>query len=313
MKLVILGNGFDLHHGYKTSFSHFRNHLLNSEKETDKKLITDVDIVLKSQKVNLEEGILWNDFERIIGKIMNTGSNNKIGDIELLDLIEDFTENFYFYLKDEMKNEKFTKNKKIDDEIKNASSILTFNYTNLYKPYLNNSETDVFHIHGNLSEQNLPLIGYYYEGIISSNHSDYLLRYKDKAFHKPAIAFKQNESNNLDIKILEYYKKWLNKISEIVFIGYSFGESDSHIYKILNKILVYQSQYNHILSSEIKNLPVINFKFFNYKTDETNKLIKKVKETLLSKIKRRSSVYITGGGTIKRKKKEIITFETINY
>jgi hypothetical protein len=70
MKLVILGNGFDLHHGYKTSFSNFRNHLLNSNNKTDEQLISDIDIVLKFNKVNLEEGVLWNDFERIIGKMV---------------------------------------------------------------------------------------------------------------------------------------------------------------------------------------------------------------------------------------------------
>ena len=97
MKLVILGNGFDLHHGYKTSFSHFRNHLLNSKNEIDKKLILDVDTVLKSQKINLKDDILWNDFERIVGKIMNRESNVKVKDIEILGLVEDFTEKFYFY------------------------------------------------------------------------------------------------------------------------------------------------------------------------------------------------------------------------
>ena len=312
MKLVILGNGFDLHHGYKTSFSDFRNHLLNSKDENDKKLISDVDIILKSKNVNFEEGILWNDFERIIGQIMKSESNIKIEEIELLSLVEDFTERFYIYLKKEMINKQIVKNKKISNEIEGAASILTFNYTNSYNSYLKDSSTDIFHIHGNLSEDNLPIIGYYYNITYDSNHTDYLLRYHNRAFHKPALAYKQNETN-LDIKIIDYKKKWSNQISEIVFIGYSFGESDSHIYNILNKILMYQSQYENILSSDFEKMPIIKFKFFNYNTDETKKLIKKVKENIFSKTKRRNFVFITGNGHIKRQKKEIIKFEITNY
>lgn len=37
MKLVILGNGFDLHHELNTSFSQFRDYLINKNaKEMDK-------------------------------------------------------------------------------------------------------------------------------------------------------------------------------------------------------------------------------------------------------------------------------------
>ena len=293
MKLVILGNGFDLHHGYKTSFSDFRNHLLNSKEENDKKLISDVDIVLKSQKINIEEGILWNDFEKIIGKIMQNGSKTKkIADIQLLSLTEKFTQRFYHYLIQEIKKNDFIINKKIKKELESSNSILTFNYTNSYTKYLNNKNLDIFHIHGELSEQNLPLIGFYYSNVGELNSSDYLRKYKGKAFHKPALAYKQN-GINLTKRINQFILKWSSKITQVIIIGYSFGESDSHIYSILNNILVDQNQSEYIPFQQADKIPTINFKLFNYNSKETNKLISKLKENIFSESNRRSSVYIT--------------------
>lgn len=313
MKLVILGNGFDLHHGYKTSFSDFRNHLLKSKKESDKKLITDIDIVLKSQKVNLEEGILWNDFERIIGKIMQSGSKTKkIEDIQLLSLAENFTHRFYDYLIQEVKKTDFILNKNINKEIQNSDLILTFNYTNSYIKYLKNNNLDIFHIHGELIEHNLPLIGFYYSNVAQYNYTDYLQRYNGKAFHKPALAYKQN-GINLEKKISQFQAKWSSKISEVVIIGYSFGESDSHIYNILNTILVNQNQSEYIPFQQAKEIPVINFKLFNYNILETNKLIDRLKEKIFSESNRRSSVYITCNGTFSPEIKDIITFKIIDY
>lgn len=312
MKLVILGNGFDLHHDYKTSFSHFRNHLKNSIDPIDKKLISDVDTVLKSQSVNIEEGILWNDFEKIIGKIMEKGSLVSVDNIELLSLTEKFTERFYVYLQVELQNITTIKNDKIEKELSNASLIFTFNYTNCYLPYMKEKKIDTFHIHGELNDQNLPLIGFFYPGINAIDYEiDFLKRFKDKAFHKPALAYKQNELN-LDNEIRNFIKKWQSKFSEVVIIGYSFGDSDFHIYNILNSIILSQDKNEHVPASKEKNIPIVKFKFFNYNNKETNKLIEKIKKNLLLKYKRRSFVNITGNG-FSSSKKEIIQFELLDY
>lgn len=74
MKLIILGNGFDLHHNYKTSFNDFRTHLQNSNKSEDKGLITKIDQLLDLSKEKQKTQLLWNDFETIIGKIIKSSS-----------------------------------------------------------------------------------------------------------------------------------------------------------------------------------------------------------------------------------------------
>lgn len=309
MKLVILGNGFDLHHGYKTSFSDFRKYLLNSKNDADKELISDIDSILKSKNINLEEGILWNDFERIIGKMVEN-SDIKINDKSVSNLVPLFTKRFFEYLS-EVVEEKFIENKKLAKEFQNADSILTFNYTNFYINYIKSKETNIFHLHGELKNENLPLIGYYYNIRPLKNTFDYMIRYRKKFFDKASLGFKQNEYD-LDDRINQYVGKWGKKISEVVVIGYSFGESDSHIYKIINSVLLIQNQDINVPASRAKHIPIIKFKLYNYNSNETIKLLEKLKRTLISKANRRSFVNVTGKG-FTSEKKDIITFEIIDY
>jgi hypothetical protein len=309
MKLVIIGNGFDLHHGYKTSFSNFREHLLNSSNESDQQLILDVDTVLKSQNINLKENILWNDFERIIGRMVESNPTLKVENILISSLTEEFTKRFFHYLNEELIGD-FKENKKILNEINGSDSILTFNYTNFYSKYLNNKEIDVCHIHGELVEDNLPLIGFFYNLNIINSY-DYMIRYRNKFFDKGALGYKQNEYD-LEDRIKNYIKKWDKKISEVVIIGYSFGESDSHIYRILNSVLLGQNQDVNIPLSRAKDIPIIKFKLYNYNSLETNNLLEKLQKSLIQKANRRSFVNVTGKG-FTPEKKDIIKFEVVDY
>lgn len=61
-KLYIIGNGFDLHHGLKTSYDDFR--------ENQAKKLPDLWKLLKiiyGNKIN--ESLWWRDFEEMLGKI----------------------------------------------------------------------------------------------------------------------------------------------------------------------------------------------------------------------------------------------------
>ena len=80
---------------------------------------------------------------------------------------------------------------------------IVFNYTKTYNRYIGKGEVDVFHIHGELNDNNLPLIGYHKGEIIVSQIDDYFLRYNRQALHKPAMAYKQN-SRDMDKEILDF-------------------------------------------------------------------------------------------------------------
>ena len=128
MKLIIIGNGFDLHHGLKTSFSDFRNYLSNSDSDT--KLLKNVDFILGKQDNDSLNNLQWNDFEDIMGGHFTNGINKSSGDLNYYEVSTQFTERFYSYLIDENEKRKIRLTNSIKKEFKNANCILTFNYTN---------------------------------------------------------------------------------------------------------------------------------------------------------------------------------------
>jgi len=306
MKLIILGNGFDLHHNYETSFNHFRTHLKNSIIAEDQNLLSKIDDLIKDDKSKQKYNLLWNDFESIIGEIMNTENYKS----NTPSLIEEFTEKFYKYLLSISKIKTPQINSRLALEFENTDTVLSFNYTSFYSNYIKNSNINVFHIHGTLSSNNLPIIGYYYLGTSRDLESvDYSKRYGGKLIHKSALSYKQNEID-LDSRIREYIQLWKNKISEIVIVGYSFGSSDSHIYHILNKIMIKQRNSDFVPKSLSKSVKAVKFTIYSFNKDNSIQLIEKIKENL-SKVGRRYSVKITGG--IKSKEKNILTFELKEY
>jgi len=166
VKLVILGNGFDLHHGLKTSFVDFRNHLLSNGEED---FVNIIDTIIEKHKGDSEvASMCWNDVERYFFTEFNSTNMLTIGNQERQKVkdeleynMEEFTLKLFEYLKEISDNPTFDKNQTISKEISSTNIILTFNYTNLYKDYFQGNLGEVFHIHGDLSEKNLPLIGHW--------------------------------------------------------------------------------------------------------------------------------------------------------
>lgn len=312
MKLIILGNGFDLHHGLKTSFADFRKHLMSSGRSSDKLLAERIDLILKSRKNIQANTILWNDYENIMGQNFAGGINIKNEEFLFFDVANEFSERFYQYLVDINREKKIAVNGNIQSELKDADCVLTFNYTDSYLTYLNpEHNVPVFHIHGTLEDNNLPIIGFYYNNSPQTNSLDYLIRYQGKGFHKPALALKQNEID-LDRRILEFKQKWKNQFSEIVSIGYSFGKSDSHIFSILDDTMLKQIKEKRLPKSRVTEIPIINFKLFNYNQHETDSFNGRITTELQNRHKRSSTVMVYGDGH-KEKEKELIKFSQVKY
>ena len=142
MKLVIIGNGFDLHHDLKTSFDNFRNKLRNSTDSEDKEIFDYVNNIIINSVGNLTipNTLNWNDFERIMNSYFINMRNSDHTEI-FLDKFEEemarFSSRFHEYLKEECSSKKIKHNSKIAEEIKDADVLLVFNYTSTYTQYLN--------------------------------------------------------------------------------------------------------------------------------------------------------------------------------
>lgn len=309
MKLVIIGNGFDMHHGLETSFRSFRSFLVENRKI---ELVQSIDSIItyNNKIVNVEDVMLaWNDIEKILYDKFNQIKNNE----DDLDKFENVLEDFVYELNEYLKivsNKDIIINKKIEEVICDADAILVFNYTKTFKKYIDEESTAIFHIHGCLEDDNCPLIGYHCS-IGRDSSLDYRVRFGNTIIDKTAMAYKQT-NRDLASEISGFTQKYKNVINEVVIIGYSFGESDSHIYKILDEVLIKQTNDKNILASEADKLEKIMFQIFSYSDDETNILIDRISYFLNLKFKRKAQVNKFGCG-IKREKEQLIRFKKLYY
>lgn len=314
MKLAIIGNGFDLHHGLKTSFNQFRAHLSAMKED---QLINDVDNLIKGRNGQIGPNLCWNDVERCfyneyleINKQADKPQvKKKLRNLEFL--VEEFTSKLYEYLNKIMEDCDCNLNPTISSELLSAQVILTFNYTDSYKVYNLNENIDIFHIHGNLSMDYLPLIGFYSGRALNPQSKDYLIKFGGCFLNKPAIAMKQNDINfesNLEI----FQKKHMSKINEIVILGFSFGESDDHIYNLLNNLLIKQQSENNMSYKDVEAIEKINIKIFSYDDNETDKIINNIKEKMFIRNNRRFTVNKTGQG-FHPIPEDTITLKKLNY
>jgi len=338
MKLVILGNGFDLHHGLKTSFKDFKEWC---EKNKDKEFIKKVDDIIKlnSKKgiqgdielnwANIEEKLhheylkieletienkinapevhdflLQEDYEELVDKRNELGrrigeskSNYTLDEFEELTI--EFTKKFDDYLKKEVLNEtvNIKLNPKLQKDLNTASRVITFNYTDVHKRY-NVEKEKLLCIHGNIRDGGYPVIGYYHEVKEVSKSDDYRKKYNDRLFSKEAVFDRMHGEELLPI-IREFIYSTKDKntssvipikaISEIVFIGYSIGESDDFVTDF-----IFENSKKHNSNFAIKNLEldVLKVKIYNYNGCFENGE-KRIKALLNNKYK---IAKITGGG-----------------
>ena len=163
-KLILIGNGFDLAHNYKTSYKDF------SDACTSPALEIYHNMVRKYCKSELLDGMYWYDFEMMISaitsqwfqKYMSSYSDGNEEEKEYLDDIAQINSAFAElevqmreYLDKATKNRQSDKLESILSEISDSTSVVSFNYTNIASRYTKN----IYYIHGSLHEESI-VLGY---------------------------------------------------------------------------------------------------------------------------------------------------------
>ena len=226
-RLIIVGNGFDLVHGFKTSYEDF------SEYYSYNKNIKEFEQKVNSIKRNKK--IPWYIFEKWIREItlcvhMKNFEDNS--DYEKINIeIENNNRLFYeisLLLKEYLKNET-NRNIKIIKQIKKYFTIesftITFNYTNTVKKYTNN----YYYIHGSISDDDEIILGY-----DNSNYPDSLAGNSLKNFklrQKETLNFRRFLDLNGYIKKDSLLKEFEEHMG-CLFSGkgeYLIGEKDEYI------------------------------------------------------------------------------------
>ncbi|MCG8734708.1 AbiH family protein [Tenacibaculum finnmarkense] len=272
LKIIIIGNGFDLSHGYPTDYGSFihklfeeniennsRHNTLFRFEQKDTSGFSSNQIKIKKldryiiplnkffEKIVIEfENKNWSDIEELYYRELKHSNENEI--IVLNKEFEEIKNKLEDYLSETIKYEKgLSSYKSFFNKMNDSGTIiLNFNYTNtLGKLYSENTSLcKIINLHGELNNPENPIIfGYSANNnenndLLSKNNRDYLINIKTYNYKK----------TNFEKYLNNYYEKNEYSNSDIFIIGHSCSLSDRNI---LNKIF------------NVTNLVKLNILYYN--------------------------------------------------
>lgn len=220
--LLIVGNGFDLSMGFKTSYGDFMKSSYFPNKET-----SSLCSYLYDQ---YEENMGWIDIEnelseysRILStKKLNAKKYNTILNIDSLrEEYDELKSSLKVYLHEVTKRQfcpsQDNPAKRVIDQLPVGSKIISFNYTSIIERLtwdkFKNSKGNLLHIHGSLAPYDDIVFGVEDSAKLSKEH---VFLYKAHSRH---------------LRVQEF-SDWLNSAERIIFYGYSLGDTDRQYFEI---------------------------------------------------------------------------------
>ena len=243
-KLILIGNGFDLAHGLKTSYKDF------SEKYYDHPMLCKFRELVCSEFV--ENNVDWYDFEAnyegIVGSIFEKNFCNGIsseGCIALENKVKEYNEIFKDlaellkkYLKEETSTD-INKLSSVQEEITYDTHLISFNYTDTAKLYSQKCN----YIHGSISEDDFIILGFS-EGNVpdAMEGSEYIRFYKEPL--KENLNFIRYLKHNLyndKAELMQEFDKHLKSL----FSGYGgYDEDEKPVVVDLPREIQYYAESN---------------------------------------------------------------------
>ena len=219
--LLIVGNGFDLSMGFKTSYGDFMKSSYFPHEET-----SSLCSYLHNQ---YEENMGWIDIENELSeysrilttKKLNAKKINTILDIDSLrEEYDELKSSLKCYLQEETKRafgpSPDNPAKRVIDQLPAESKIISFNYTSIIERMTRDrfcaSKGNLLHIHGSLAPSDDIVFGVEDSAKLSKEH---VFLYKAHSPH---------------LKVQEF-SDWLNSAERIIFYGYSLGDTDRQYFE----------------------------------------------------------------------------------
>ena len=219
--LLIVGNGFDLSMGFKTSYGNFMKSSYFPNKETS--------TLCSYLHKQYEENMGWIDIENALSeysrilttKKLNAKKFNTILDIDSLrEEYDELKSSLKFYLQEETKRafgpSPENPAKRVIDQLPAGSKIISFNYTSIIERMTRDRfctlKSNLLHIHGSLAPYDDIVFGVEDSAKLSKEH---VFLYKAHSPH---------------LKVQEF-SDWLNSAERIIFYGYSLGDTDRQYFE----------------------------------------------------------------------------------
>lgn len=236
--LLIVGNGFDLSMGFKTSYGDFMKSSYFPNKET-----SPLCSYLHDQ---YEENMGWIDIENELSKYSQLLSRFELtpetGKIDLRaesfrEEYEELKSSLKKYLQEETKGAFGTSQdnpaKGVIDKLPTDSKIISFNYTSIIERMtryrFSASKGNLLHIHGSLEPYNDIVFGVEDSSKLSK---EFVFLYK---------------AHSRNLKVQEF-SDWLTSAERIIFYGYSLGDTDRQYFeKFFRKLCSGDSIYTELV------------------------------------------------------------------
>lgn len=202
--LVIIGNGFDLQHEYKTKYNDFVEH-------TSCKAFDSFKIYTNNYLYNNKN---WYDFEQVIKDLtlrvyLNDSSIKSDHDLKihqniLDEIINSITQELCRYLKNETSKNNGIFLPNVQNYLNDSSVVLNFNYTPVAERYTKN----IFYVHGSVMENNI-ILGY--DNRNEPCLIDYTSMQRRKSYLRLSLEFcRFLKAKNIDSNQIEIYKQSFN-------------------------------------------------------------------------------------------------------
>lgn len=247
MKLFIIGNGFDLAHGYKTSYGTLRKYLSEKEVMVGSFYIPDIFSETSDDDWNNFEELLedydfvhWgasyteniyidDDKEQDRNMSYNNGLNEYFREISNL-LPQKIKKELCIFIEKETQNKvsKIEWIRKLFDE---ESFFINFNYSFLLENIYNISENKICHIHGTIFNEDEIVFGHGNINLTEDIEAEeFDLASPEKKLTNLNAKFKKNYQLQ---KLIDFLQSKVPK--EIIIIGHSCGIVDYKYYEELHK------------------------------------------------------------------------------
>lgn len=218
--LLIVGNGFDLSFGFKTSYGDFMR----------SSVFPKYDSTLCSYlRKQFEENMGWIDIENELSEFNNVISSmkqdakkkhTKWNYDSFREEYEVLKSSLKFYLQEETKGAFVTRQdnpaKRVIDKLPADSKIISFNYTSIIERMTRDrfcvSKGNLLHIHGSLAPCDDIVFGVEDSAKLSKEH----------------VFLYKAHSQSLKAREFSY---WLNSAGRIIFYGYSLGDTDRQYFE----------------------------------------------------------------------------------
>ncbi len=244
-KLYIIGNGFDLHHGFRTRYEHFKLYLQDNKKD---ELLS-----FLMEYFEIEDDDTWKSFEENLGNfdfdLFYDNRNNINADSYNLSwsssygLLDELQEDSKYFIS-ELRNEFEAWISEVDISFTGSlldlsanQLFLTFNYTRTLEDLYNIDPSNILHIHGIVNNGDLIFgHGEKQENVVEIDENGDSLRTIWTDAEDASKTIKTSLYKNVDEMLFEnctFFNRCV--VNSIYVFGHSYSLIDSEYFRFIYK------------------------------------------------------------------------------